>query len=87
MAALTVKKLREFLKNFDDDTILVLSSDGEGNSYSPIPEKDFFSVGTYLAENTWRGEFYDENSEDEDDEEEYDEEDEGVRCIVLWPTN
>lgn len=94
MAAMTVKKLRAELKKFEQDAIIVLSSDGEGNSYSPMPEEGFFSLGTYSADNTWSGEFHSDTKEEhcdegwESDEEDDDEEETGgVRAVVLWPTN
>jgi hypothetical protein len=33
---MTVKQLREILKHSSDDAEVVLSSDAEGNSYSPL---------------------------------------------------
>lgn len=49
----TVKDLIEELKQCDPDAVVVQSSDGEGNSYSPFSD---FWVGSYLAETTWSGE-------------------------------
>jgi hypothetical protein len=33
---MTVKELKEILNNADDNDLVVLSRDGEGNSYSPL---------------------------------------------------
>lgn len=72
------------------DLDIVLSSDGEGNSYSPITQG--YTVGWYVPDCTWSGEFH---SDDEIEEctEEYDDEDKehfreyGVRAMILWPVN
>jgi len=48
-----VKELIELLKEENGERIVVMSLDGEGNSYSPLS-----SIGTasYLADSTWSGE-------------------------------
>jgi len=33
---ITVKELKEFLATIDDDRIVVLAEDAEGNGYSPL---------------------------------------------------
>lgn len=70
-----VKELRELLEELDDDMIVVMSSDGEGNNYSPLYDG---GECTYVAETTYSGEVYDENDEEAK---------EGVDALVLWPTN
>ena len=83
--ALTVKELIALLLNLvedeiDADAMVVLSKDGEGNSFSPL---DGYSISLYEANNTWNGTVY---SKDEDPEDLPGEENlEGV--LVLWPTN
>lgn len=37
---ITVGKLKEMLKKYNDDFFVVLSSDGEGNNYSPLYQID-----------------------------------------------
>ena len=86
MAAMTVRQLIEKLGEFDKDAIVVLSSDGEGNSFSPMPDDGFYSIG---EENSWSGSFRseDEEEDEEEEEDEYEFPTKGVSCIVLWPTN
>lgn len=40
---ITVKMMKKILENFDEKDIIVLSSDEEGNSYSPLE-----STGRYM---------------------------------------
>ncbi len=37
---ITVGKLKEMLNEYNDDFVVVLSSDGEGNNYSPLWQID-----------------------------------------------
>ena len=85
------KELKELLVHIPDDYEIILSSDSEGNSFSPLSS---CSVQEYVAENTYSGEILEveEDSIDclfeEDEEEEIeDEHPNAVSCIVLWPTN
>lgn len=78
-----VGALRAALDGLDDDLLVVMSKDGEGNGYSPLSEVDL--LHRYLAETTWMGEIF--NPEAEDDEDELYEVEDGERCVVLWPTN
>ncbi len=63
-----------------DDYEIVLSSDGEGNSFSPLAD---FSIGLYVPDTTYSGEFYME----EEAKECLEPDDEFKKCVVLWPTN
>ncbi len=74
---LTVKELKEFLSSKDDDLLIVLSKDGEGNEFSPVPNDSFWTIGAYVPDCTWAGEFY--CGEDLDGRE--------PNALVLWPTN
>lgn len=76
---MTIAELIEMLKELDQNALVIMSKDGEGNGYSPMVDE--FSTGTYEPETTWSGDFY----SDAEDGEEQDEA--GQRCIVLWPTN
>lgn len=73
-----VKELIELLKTLPEDHEVILSKDGEGNSYSPLS-----SHGTYmyLPESTWSGEIF---SEEDAEESEllY-----GENAVVFWPVN
>jgi len=42
-----VRDLRRLLTPLDDDVLVVLSKDGEGNSYSPLAD---FSKQTYVPD-------------------------------------
>jgi hypothetical protein len=47
--------MRKLLGAFSDDAEVVLSKDGEGNSFSPLSD---LSRGRYVADTTWCGEFH-----------------------------
>ena len=88
MSAMTVKKMKEALDEFEDNAVLILSSDGEGNSFSPIPDDCFYSTGVYYPESTWSGSFKDDAWKEGEDYDAEDYEDrKGKKCVVLWPTN
>jgi hypothetical protein len=73
---MNIKELKKILSNYPDDFEVVMSSDEEGNSFSPLAD---FGVGFYVPETTWSGEvFMGEDMEEEGLSE---------NCIVLWPTN
>jgi len=83
---MTVKELAATLTKLSEtygDNIVILSGDGEGNSFSPIPSADFYSTGLYRPENTWSGEFIGDDDADDGDEDE----EGGVPALILWPTN
>lgn len=77
--ALRVKALREALERFPDDMLVVMSKDGEGNSFSPLAD---MGAGVYEPDSTWSGDFQTHNPE-------------GTRripvkkrnALCLWPTN
>ena len=78
MNPMTKKELLQFLASLpidSDDYLIVLSSDGEGNSFSPLADMD---IGLYLPDNTYSGEIL--MGEDI-------EPGERENCIVLWPVN
>jgi hypothetical protein len=78
---MTVKELIEELQAMDPTKLVVMSSDAEGNKYSPLEGAD--DARLYVAETTWSGEVYD--AEDQDDDEE--DLSEAVPCVVLFPVN
>jgi len=54
----TVGTLKELLNDYPDHLKVILSKDGEGNSYSPLAPKGYTeSYGIYIPDNTWSGEF------------------------------
>jgi len=84
---MTVKELIEALKKIDNqDRIVVMSKDGEGNSYSPLAD---FGEVAYIAESTWDGTVGPEELTDEMRKDGWEEDDiiEGDPAIVFYPTN
>ena len=73
---MTVKELREILNNYDENHLVILSSDAEGNKHSPMAEE---GEGLYLAETTWHGEMI--SSDDADDFVE------AKPALVFYPVN
>lgn len=86
-----VKELIEKLKLEDENAEVILSADEEGNYYSPLEGTLGFGKGYYIPNNTWSGEFL--NQEYIDDENELEGEiyennkDIAQKCIVLFPIN
>lgn len=76
-----IEHLRKIQSEGHGDSVVLLSSDGEGNSFSPFAE-----LGTYFykADSTWSGEICDES---EKEAHPGDFEDYNQKAIVLWPTN
>ena len=86
-----VKELIEKLKLEDENAEVILSADEEGNYYSPLEGPLGFGKGYYIPNNTWSGQFL--NQEYIDDENELEGEtyennkDIAQKCIVLFPIN
>lgn len=90
--AMTVKELRKLLAKVENqDTLVVLAKDGEGNNYSPL--SGYSDHYHYMADSTWAGELinFDDPEGYELDELEPEELEEkknkATSCFVLWPTN
>lgn len=87
---LTIGDLKELIKDLPDTMQVIMSSDGEGNSFSPL---DSHAVGKYTPESTWQGEWWqDPTGEPGFNPEDWDEEDltapeDGVDAICFWPVN
>lgn len=91
---MNVEDLKELLSTLDDDAIVVMSKDAEGNDFSPLSShSDSYH---YNADSTWSGEITSEEhcAEDRADyglKGPCDHTDcrygEGVKAVVLWPTN
>ena len=75
---MTKKDLIEALVDVPDDFVVILSSDSEGNNYSPLAGYDKVM---YVPENSYSGEIYDKESTDDMDI------DYVENAIALWPTN
>lgn len=69
---MTVKELWEILHAYPQDAEIVLASDAEGNSYSPLAEHD---AGYYRPANTWSGEVTAKKVKG------------SKEVLVLWPVN
>lgn len=77
--------LIDALKEFDPNLEVVLSSDGEGNSYSPAAE---VTPELYIADSTWSGELVSDDPDDYDDDEDFEDQRECAEpVVVIWPTN
>ena len=84
---LTVKELKKFLATIDDDRIVVLAEDAEGNGYSPL--KGCWE-GAYRADNTYSGDTGLETLTEEDICKGYCDQDvinDGVKALFLVPLN
>lgn len=89
---MNAKELRELLADVPDDTLIVLSSDAEGNKHSPLADA---SNALYGAETTWSGDVYLTNEEldaeiatgDDGWSEEDRAPDDAVPAFVLVPVN
>lgn len=83
---LTVGQLRAALAAVPDDVEVVLSSDGEGNSKSPLADA---SSALYTPDTTWSGDTYVFDSQIGRDG--FTDEDrapsDAYPVVVLWPTN
>ena len=86
-----VKELIEKMKLEDEDAEVILSADEEGNYYSPLEGTLGFGKGYYIPNNTWSGEFLNQeyiNDENELEGEIYENnKDIAQKCIILFPIN
>ena len=85
---MTVKELKEEIKNLPDDMEVVLQKDAEGNGYSPLSGADPDAV--YIPETTWSGDVYSMGWSADDacmEEEEWAELKTMPRALVLHPVN
>ena len=86
-----VKELIEKLKLEDENAEVILSADEEGNYYSPLEGTLGFGNGYYIPNNTFSGQFL--NQEYIDDENEIEGEiyeankNIAQKCIVLFTIN
>jgi len=83
-----VKELIRLLKQEDQEKLVIMSSDGEGNSFSPLA--DFGDTDYYLAYSTWSGEIGYSKLTEKQKAEGYGDGDilaKGVLALVIYPTN
>jgi hypothetical protein len=82
---MNVKDFIQILETYDPEMLVVMSSDSEGNNYSPFSD---FDEGYYIPYSTYSGEMYfDQNLEEEPDEYDVDEIRQERRALVLFPIN
>ena len=89
--AMTIGDLKKQLEQYDDnDVVVVMSKDGEGNNFSPLSD---IEEKIYVPNSTWSGDVYpieitkemiDEGWEEDDDQHNNPE---AKKAIVLWPVN
>jgi len=84
-----VRDLKEMLNQFNDDDLVIISKDSEGNHYSPL---DDIWEGVYVAGTSWYGETHIRKLTPELIKKGYSEEDlydgdDGVNAIILCPVN
>lgn len=73
--SMTVKQLIEALKKENQDALVVMAKDSEGNSYSPLHQA---ADCAYRSTKPWNGEIVDGEPSEKDGT---------VAAVVLWPTN
>lgn len=84
---MNVKELKEIIKNMNDNDLVILSNDSEGNYFSPLSHID---LCTYKAESTYNGEIGIRELTQELIKEGYCEDDilnDSINAIVLYPVN
>ena len=82
---MTLGELKIALMEIDpimDDQPVVMSKDGEGNSYSPLAA---LGLAYYAPESSYSGELYDPEDTDSEDADWLP--DNAERAVFLWPTN
>lgn len=83
---MTVKELRKLLINQNDNDLIVLSKDSEGNSFSPLSEH--FCLCSYESTSTSSGEIWLRELTDELKKQGYSKEDlcdTGINALILYP--
>lgn len=80
-----VKDLVKLLKTLPQDSLVVLSKDSEGNSFSPLPGEYNYSTGLFVRDD--RLPYYGDVYSDEDIKEDRIDPEDGEACVVLWPSN
>lgn len=87
-----VKELKKYLEKCNDEDLVILQKDEEGNGYSPLAGADNNSV--YTPDSTWSGEVSYKKLTPKLKKDGFSSEDvkkigeDGtVACVVLWPIN
>jgi len=84
---MNVKQLITLLKTCDQNALVILAKDEEGNGFSPLAGVD--DTANYVSDSTYAGEIGLRELTPELIEQGYGEDDVvgGVKAVVLWPTN
>lgn len=86
---MTVAELIAELSTMDQDRVVIIQKDAEGNGYSPLAGAD--DNAGYTAEATWYGEVGRQRLSDQDRASGYGDEDlcgpDAQPCVVLYPVN
>ena len=83
-----VKELIKMLQKEDPEAVIIMSSDSEGNNYSPFSD---FGVNNYIPDGPHRGDVYMIELDEKDIEQGFTEEDLGpddpekVKALVFYP--
>ena len=56
---MNIKELKELINDLPDDMDIIMSSDSEGNNYSPLSNVDPNYI--YIPDNSWSGDVYSTN--------------------------
>ena len=81
---MTVGDLRKKLEGVPDDVVVIMSKDGEGNSYSPAT--GYNTDYRFVPEGGWYGHLADPEECDSDCDHSDCEYADGVPAFVLWPS-
>jgi len=83
---MTVKQLKEKLEKLNENDIVIMSKDAEGNGFSPLSD---LSEDSYEETTTAYGEVGIRELTPELEKQGYSEEDlnNGKPCVTLWPVN
>lgn len=74
----------ERLQTADPDAMIVMASDAEGNSYSPLEEID---EGMYIPDSGWGGYVVFDKEEYETDEDYEEDVENATSAVILYPRN
>lgn len=87
-----IKDLIEELQKLNPETLLVMSSDSEGNAYSPVSAP--ISIGYYFPDSSYSGDFYEGTLEELVTDGDYDSVEEAeedmqhaIPAVCIWPVN
>ena len=80
-------KVSEFIEKLlqeDQDDIVIMSKDSEGNYYSPVSDIEKY---IYVPDNNWSGDVYIRELQNGYTDEDLYHGENGVNAVVIYPTN